>query len=98
VNLGFNRGTTLADPQRVLVGTGKSVRHIRLAGESDLRPFLRRYVRAAIAHVGGPGEAPAGASMSVVKGNYPKKRRPKQDGTASPVSRTAPSKRQRHKG
>src|SRR5579871_3047203 len=28
VNLGFNRGATLSDPQRVLQGTGKAVRHV----------------------------------------------------------------------
>ena len=78
VNLGFNRVTTLPDPHKALVGTGKSVRHIRIARESDLElPFLRSYIRTAIEQVGGPGEAVAGGAKSVVRGNYPKKRRPK---------------------
>lgn len=30
VNLGFNRGTELHDPERLLQGTGKLIRHVRL--------------------------------------------------------------------
>ena len=78
VNLGFNRGVLIPDPHKVLVGTGKWTRHIRIANESDLRrPFLRRYIQAAIEMVEGPRKTAAGGSKSVVKGNYPKKRRPK---------------------
>src|SRR5262245_45163392 len=29
VNLGFNRGAVLSDPDRLLAGTGKWIRHIR---------------------------------------------------------------------
>jgi hypothetical protein len=79
VNLGFNRGVLIADPHKVLVGTGKWTRHIRIAAESDLRrPFLRRYIQDAIELVGGPKKAAAGVSKSVVRGNYPNKRRPKR--------------------
>jgi hypothetical protein len=78
VNLGFNRGATLSDPQKVLEGTGKSVRHIKIAHESDLAaPFLAHYIREAIAQVGGPPEKLADGAKSVVRGNYPTKRRPK---------------------
>lgn len=81
VNLGFNRGATLADPEKILVGTGKAVRHIGFARESDLaRPFLKRYIRAAIAQVGGPPAKPAEGEKSVVRGNYPTKRRPRAAG------------------
>lgn len=77
VNLGFDRGVLIADPHKVLAGTGKWTRHITIAGESDLqRPFLRRYIQAAIELVEGPGRRAAGASKSVVRGNYTKKRRP----------------------
>jgi hypothetical protein len=52
VNLGFNRGALLADPNKVLAGNGKLIRHITMRDESDLhRPFVRRYVRAAIDQV-----------------------------------------------
>jgi hypothetical protein len=57
VNLGFPRGTSLADPNRVLEGDGKTLRHIKFASLSDVqRPFVRRYIRAAMEQA-----APAGA-------------------------------------
>jgi len=53
VNLGFNRGALLPDPRRVLTGKGKLIRHIKIQTESDLsRPYLRRYIQAAIESVG----------------------------------------------
>ncbi|HTV66032.1 MAG TPA: DUF1801 domain-containing protein [Bryocella sp.] len=53
VNLGFNRGAQLPDPNGVLTGDGKSIRHITFQDESDLeRPFVRRYLLAAIEQVG----------------------------------------------
>ena len=36
VNLGFNRGTELPDPQGLLEGKGKLIRHVRLAPNVDL--------------------------------------------------------------
>ena len=54
VNLGFNRGALLADPHKVLHGTGKSIRHITLRSHDELsRPFIRQYLQAAIEQVGG---------------------------------------------
>jgi hypothetical protein len=53
VNLGFNRGALLPDPKRILAGTGKLIRHIKIQTEDDLgRPHLRRYIQAAIESVG----------------------------------------------
>ncbi len=37
VNLGFDRGTELDDPDARLTGTGKLIRHIRLNSVADLR-------------------------------------------------------------
>jgi hypothetical protein len=55
VNLGFNRGALLPDPKRILAGKGKSIRHITIRQQKELeRPFLRRYLQAAIEQVGGP--------------------------------------------
>jgi len=55
VNLGFNRGALLPDPNRVLKGTGKSIRHITIRNQGELdRPFIRRYLQAAIEQVGRP--------------------------------------------
>jgi hypothetical protein len=54
VNLGFNRGALLPDPNRVLIGKGKSIRHITILDQSQLeRPFIRRYLQAAIEQVSG---------------------------------------------
>jgi len=58
VNLGFNRGALLPDPNRVLAGTGKSIRHITIRNQSELdRPLIRRYLQAAIEQIGGPPQA-----------------------------------------
>jgi len=49
VNLGFNRGALLPDPNRVLEGEGKIMRHVKFRSVRDLeRPFVRRYIRAAM--------------------------------------------------
>src|SRR6516164_11721835 len=42
VNLGFCRGASLSDPDRVLEGEGKTMRHIKFRSERDVeRPFVR---------------------------------------------------------
>jgi hypothetical protein len=52
VNLGFNRGALLPDPNRVLTGRGKLIRHITIRNENDLaRLPIRRYLQAAIEQV-----------------------------------------------
>jgi len=52
INLGFNRGALLPDPNRVLIGKGKSIRHITIRDQSELdRPLIRRYLQAAIEQV-----------------------------------------------
>jgi hypothetical protein len=66
VNLGFPRGATLPDPHRVLEGEGKAMRHIKFASQPELeRPFVRRYIRAAIEQVG--ALAGSGTGKSIVK-------------------------------
>jgi hypothetical protein len=65
VNLGFPRGAELPDPNRVLEGHGKSMRHIKFASARDLaRPFVTRYIRAAMDQVAG---AAPGSGRSVIK-------------------------------
>lgn len=55
VNLGFNRGAQLSDPNKVLQGKGKAIRHITIRNQSELsRPFVRRYLQAAIEQVTEP--------------------------------------------
>lgn len=49
VNLGFCRGALLADPNHVLEGEGKVMRHVKFRSERDVeRAFVRRYIRAAV--------------------------------------------------
>ena len=48
VNLQFYRGTSLADPERVLEGTGKELRHVTLRHARDARtPQVKGLVRSA---------------------------------------------------
>lgn len=59
VNLGFNRGALLPDPNGVLAGTGKSIRHITIHSPNELEhPPIRRYLQAAIEQVDGPPTNP----------------------------------------
>lgn len=49
VNLGFNRGAGLPDPNRVLEGSGKMIRHIPVRTQADLdHPYIRRYLHMAV--------------------------------------------------
>jgi hypothetical protein len=48
INLGFLRGNELADPRRILEGTGKQMRHIKIRKPEDLfRPAIRAYLQEA---------------------------------------------------
>ena len=69
VNLGFPRGSTLPDPNRVLEGEGKTMRHIKFASMVDLeRPFVRKYIQASIEQVG--ARPFGGTGKSLVKGAH----------------------------
>src|SRR5437762_5698866 len=76
VNLGFPRGTSLPDPNRVLEGEGKTMRHIKFRTQHDVwRPFVRRYIQAAMEQAAPMGTI--GTGRSVVKsarGTAPKLR------------------------
>jgi hypothetical protein len=48
ITFGLLRGTALPDPQKLLEGTGKNLRHIKLRTEQDLRnPALKQLIAAA---------------------------------------------------
>src|SRR6267142_2090110 len=48
VNLGFNEGTEVEDPYRLLQGTGKKIRHVKIKTEADLsHPGIRELLREA---------------------------------------------------
>ena len=73
VNLGFPRGAALPDPNRVLEGEGKAMRHIQFKSMSDLeRPWVRRYIQASIEQVGAAAAA-GGNGKTVVKKTSVKK-------------------------
>jgi hypothetical protein len=49
VNLGFYHGTSLPDPTRILEGTGKELRHLKLRQVSDVKsPSVVALLRAAV--------------------------------------------------
>ncbi len=51
VQLFFLRGTELSDPDKLLEGTGKKLRHVNIHDAADLkRPALRRLMKRAVAH------------------------------------------------
>lgn len=55
VNLGFNFGAYLPDPDALLRGEGKFIRHIRVTHAADLdAPVVRALIRAAIARAERP--------------------------------------------
>ena len=77
VNLGFNHGADLVDSDGILQGSGRQIRHIRIAETADLRkPAIRKFVRAAIAQATRPHAKAAAAGSSVVRAVYAKRRRP----------------------
>jgi hypothetical protein len=75
VNLGFNQGATLPDPDGRLRGTGKAIRHVRLHAETDLvDPSVQALIRAAAAGAARP--AARGATQTAVRRTSGRKRRP----------------------
>jgi hypothetical protein len=49
VNLGFTTGARVRDPDGLLEGTGKNLRHVKLRSKDDLSPALARLVARAAA-------------------------------------------------
>jgi len=67
VNLGFNFGALLSDPDGLLRGEGKLIRHVRIAQIADLRaPGVRKLVRDAIAQAEQP-EGKAGKPRTFLR-------------------------------
>jgi len=70
INLGFHWGARMDDPEGVLEGSGKQMRHIQIKSRADLgTPVVRDYLRRA---------APEGAvrSKTVKTKIYPSRRTP----------------------
>ncbi|MEO0463154.1 MAG: DUF1801 domain-containing protein [Pseudomonadota bacterium] len=58
LNLGFNSGTELEDPDKILKGTGARIRHVPIKSPEDLKEpaitaMLERAVKHALSSVGG---------------------------------------------
>jgi len=79
VNLGFPRGSMLPDPNRVLEGEGKTMRHIKLRSQRDMeRPFVRRYIQTAMEQAAQPGATGTGKSVVKSGRGAPSKRHAKK--------------------
>lgn len=51
MNLGFNKGSLLKDPHKLLTGTGKLIRHIPVNSSKDYRnPKVKALIKEAIAY------------------------------------------------
>lgn len=75
VNLGFNFGSVLPDPNSLLRGEGKWIRHVRIAQETDLNaPGVRELIRAAIREAERPDKT--GKPWTVVRMAQSSKTRP----------------------
>ncbi len=80
VNLGFNEGVVLPDPDGLLLGTGNQIRHLTVRSTDDLgRPEIRAFLRAARKEAGKPAPPKSGPRpvVSTVKRIYARKRRPR---------------------
>lgn len=79
VNLEFDRGSQLPDPEGLLRGSGPSTRHVRIASLDDLRrPLVGQFLRSAMraAAQSGSDTGKRSAARPVVRGVYAKERRP----------------------
>ena len=75
VNLGFNDGASLDDPERMLSGTGSRIRHVTCRSVDDAAaPWVDDYVRAALANAG--FDASMGDGGTTVRASRGPKRRP----------------------
>jgi Domain of unknown function (DU1801) len=80
VNLGFNRGAEMDDPDRVLQGDCKMIRHLTIHGPADLKKrAVARLLKDAVLDgraMAATSKVPTIPPQSTVKAIYAKKRRP----------------------
>jgi hypothetical protein len=80
VNLGFDWGTELPDPHKLLEGAGKRTRHVTLRNLSDVKdPRLEPLLRVAIQNghiLALSANVPVIPPQSIVKAIYARRRRP----------------------
>jgi Domain of unknown function (DU1801) len=79
VNLGFNQGAKMDDPDGLLDGSGKSVRHLTIREAADLtKKHIVRFVRDAVRDgrvMAAASKFPTIPPQSIVKAVYAKRRR-----------------------
>ena len=74
INLGFPRGSTLPDPNRMLEGEGKAMRHIKFKSIAELeRNYVRRYIQASIEQLAAAASM-RGTGKTVVKSSAKRRR------------------------
>ncbi|MEE1944190.1 hypothetical protein VRU48_03655 [Pedobacter sp. KR3-3] len=71
LNLGFNKGTLLADPHSLLQGTGNLIRHIPISSQNDYRnkpveELIKAAIDLALKHQDKPSKA-TGQTISKIK-------------------------------
>ncbi|MEO1028831.1 MAG: DUF1801 domain-containing protein [Pseudomonadota bacterium] len=71
INLGFNSGTSLEDPDGLLQGTGARIRHVPIQENDDLSNpalavLLRQAIEASQSQLGGPATI-SGETISKIK-------------------------------
>jgi hypothetical protein len=75
VNLGFNRGAELSDPECIVQGSGKLIRHVRIASTAGVeRPLVIALIREAAA--GAPSGRDAMSKSLIIRSIARRKRRP----------------------
>ena len=75
INLGFNFGSLLPDPDSLLRGEGKWIRHVRIAQAADLdAPGVRELVKAAITQAERPEGKSGKPRTTVSRAQSPRKR------------------------
>lgn len=72
LNLGFNKGTLLKDPKKLLTGTGNLIRHIAIQSKAEYRnpgvkALIQEAIRFAVKDLEKAGK-PKGHTISKIKG------------------------------
>jgi hypothetical protein len=79
VNLGFNCGAELPDPEGLLAGSGARIRHVRVGGVDVLQqPAVRRLIRAAVVRARASCPTASTKGRAIVKAVADRKRRPER--------------------
>lgn len=79
VNLGFNYGSDLDDPENLLLGSGKHIRHLKIANVDDVNdPHITDFITKSIDYIRCkfPNEEDMADGRAIIKSASSNKRRP----------------------